>query len=108
MSDADETKPLALPPPPPVGEPTQPLVVTRALVLLFIAWGGWDVWRTLLPFDWQARAIAKRMLRKSPDWNWHGIDPAAQRLVIQAPFGTYEIVDKRGRVRRCSPEKDVK
>ena len=106
VSDDDQTTPLALPPPPPVGEPK--LVVTRVLVLLFIAWGGWDAWRTLLPFDWQARAIAKRMLRKSPDWNWHGIDPTTQRLVIQAPFGTYEILDKRGRVRRCSPERDVK
>ena len=105
-TDDDQTTPLALPPPPPAGGGA--LVVTRALVFLFIAWTGWDFWRTLLPFSWQARTIARRMLRKSPDWNWHGIDPATQRLVIQTPFGSYEVLDRRGRVRRCSPEKDVR
>lgn len=55
---------------------------------------GWDVFLGLLPERWQARLIARRLLRES----YRGLDLGQVRLVVLLPRGAYRVLDDAGRV----------
>lgn len=55
---------------------------------------GWDVLLGLLPERWQARVIARRLMRSV----YRGVDLEQLRVLLLMPRGAYRVLDSAGRV----------
>ena len=75
----------------------------RPLNFRFTAFNGRDVWKNWMSEKWQARAIAKVLLRGQ----WKGADAETTDLVIHMGLGTYRIVQTGPRIKVVPHERDV-
>lgn len=73
--------------------------MTRTMVFNFAGYSGWHLLASLLPKKAQARFIAKRWMKSV-----NNPDPKETRLVINLPWGSYQIVDAAGHVIVCPRE----
>ncbi len=58
----------------------------------FTGYAGKDIWLSLLPERWQARMIARRLLKSL----YPGAAPYT--ICVQMPTGSYIIVDQAGHI----------
>lgn len=71
--------------------------MSRALIFTVSAYSGWQRLLGLLPHRWQARRVARALVRSL------GVIPGTGiPLVIQFPFGAFQVLDTRGRVEPCA------
>lgn len=66
----------------------------KTITFAFSGYSGIDVALGILPERWQAKVVAKRLLRDT----YKGLDLAATRLVVQMPNSAYAVKDERGNV----------
>lgn len=77
------------------------IVSGRKMVQRITAYTGIDVLRNIMPARWQAKSIAKLLLKG----DWKDADPATVEMVIELPAGSFKIVDLQGNVEPCDTVK---
>ena len=79
-----------------LGDPGGPERVRRMVRVSVSGYSGRDVFLSLLPGRWQARAVARGVVK-----DYRGVLPA-QGVAVRLPDGRwYEILDAKGRVSEC-------
>lgn len=75
----------------------------KSLTFVFSGYGGWDVLMGLLPKGLQGRMIARAFIRKMTTG---GVapDPTKTRMVVALPWGSYQIMNSRGKLAPCARE----
>ena len=67
----------------------------RALELRVTGWTGFaDTMSATISKKWFARRVARKLMRDT----WKGVDPAATDIILHFPFGTYRVVNRKGKV----------
>lgn len=70
----------------------------KSLTFIFHGWGGWEVWRSVLPERWQARTVGRRWLRSLTQHGQNPIDLEQTAVLLRMPRQTWRVVDAKGRV----------
>lgn len=60
-------------------------------------YSGLDVWRYIMSPKWQARSVAKQLLKKV----WKGANPAETEMIVELPVGNFKLVNDKGDVEPC-------
>lgn len=71
--------------------------MNRSLVFTFSGYSGIDVLAAILPKSWQTKRVARAWLKALGD-----VDLETTVAVIQMPWGSFRIIDKRGNAVRVN------
>lgn len=70
--------------------------MSKSLCLNFAGYSGFDQIYILFPKRWQTRIVARKWMRAL---NYP--DPTVTNVMIQMPWGSFKVLDKKGNVEKC-------
>lgn len=73
----------------------------KTLAFTFSGYTGWDCLLGLLPKRWQAKAVAKAWIK---NLGFLKEIPPNTTMTLNMPFGSFRILDSKGRLEPCRPE----
>ena len=81
-----------------------PVVLTHhPLTYRFGAWTGGDAGKSLMPKHWQAKSVARWLMRDGNWWN-NVEDFVGTTCIVEMPWAAYRVLGRDGRVELCKSE----